>query len=412
MLRDDIPEVVVTGLGLISSLGIGRDENWAAATEGRSGAAPVTAFDVSDFSSRIACAAPEFDPADFMGKKAARRSDRAAHLAVVAARLAAEDAGLQTGQRSREMGAVIASGAGGQAFYESQLTALADRGPGRLSPLAVPASIPNMPAGVVSMELGLHGPLSCPVTACASSTHAIGEAAHTIRRGAAEVMFAGGSEASIAPFIMASLDATRALSRRNEAPERASRPFDEGRDGFVLGEGAAVLVLEARDHAEGRGAEIICTLAGYGASGDAHHLTEPAPDGSSQAAAVRSCLEHAGRDPGDVDYVNAHGTSTPTGDPVEARMLHGLFGEVAVSSTKSMHGHCMGAGGALEAALTALAIQHGVIPPTINLDELDEACAGPDHVTAPRAAEIGLAISNSFGFGGHNAVIALAADDR
>jgi 3-oxoacyl-[acyl-carrier-protein] synthase II len=405
-------DVVITGVGLVSSLGVGRADSWSAAVEGRAGAAPVTEFDVSEYGSKIACQATDFDPLDYLDRKKVRRSDRASHLAVGAAKLAIEDAGLPIDGKARHIGTVIASGGGGHAAYEQHLDALLSKGPSRVSPLAVTSTIINMPASLVSMELGLQGPLSCPVTACASSTHAIGEAAHMMHRGAARAMLAGGSEAGVAPFIMAALDATRALTRRNDDPAAASRPFDAGRDGFVLGEGAAVLVLELRSDAEARGAQILATVAGYGASGDAHHLTEPAPGGVSQARAVAACLDRADRTADEVDYVNAHGTSTPTGDPVEIAMLRSVFGErapqVAVSSTKSMHGHCMGAGGALEAGLTALAISEGVIPPTINLDEVDPACAGVDHVTEARDATVQLALSNSFGFGGHNAVIALA----
>lgn len=413
MPTDSIPEVVVTGIGMISSLGVGRQESWRSVLAGSSGAATVTAFDTSAYGSKIACAATDFDPSDFLDKKSVRRSDRTCQLAVGAARLALGDAKLTINGNSREVGTVIASGGGGHGVYEQHLETMLDRGPDRVSPLAVAASIINMPAGMVSMELGLQGPLSCPVTACASSTHAIGEAAHMIRRGAASAVLAGGAEGSIAPFIMAALDATRALSRRNDDPRGASRPFDADRDGFVLGEGAAVLVLESREHAEARGAGIICTLAGYGASADAYHLTEPAPDGAGQAAALHACLQRAGRDTAEVDYVNAHGTSTPTGDPVEVGMLRKVFGErapeLAVSSTKSMHGHCMGAGGALEAGLVAMTIEHGTIPPTINLENPDPECLGVDHVTEARVASVDLALSNSFGFGGHNAVIALAA---
>jgi 3-oxoacyl-[acyl-carrier-protein] synthase II len=410
--NDCIPEVVVTGIGMISSLGVGRQQSWKSALDGKSGAAVVTAFDTSAYGSKIACEAVGFDPLDFLDKKNVRRSDRVCHLAVGAARMALDDAAYAVNGNSREVGAVISSGGGGHGIYEDHLDTLHERGACRVSPLAVASSIINMPAGMVSMELGLQGPLSCPVTACASSTHALGEAAHVIRRGAASVMLAGGSEASVAPFIMAALDATRALSRRNDDPEAASRPFDADRDGFVLGEGAAVLVLESREHAEARGADIICTFAGYGASGDAYHLTEPSPDGSGQAAALRASLERAGRDLDEVGYVNAHGTSTPTGDPVEVGMLRTVFGdraaELPMSSTKSMHGHCMGAGGALEAGLVAMVIKEGMIPPTINLDNMDPGCAGVDHVTEARAASVDVALSNSFGFGGHNAVIAFS----
>ena len=406
-------DVVVTGVGLVSSLGVGRDESWRSAVSGTSGAGLITAFDASEYGSQIACEATGFDPHDFMDKKTTRRSDRACHMAVGAARLAVEDAGLAIVGKARNIGAVIASGGGGHGVYEQHMETMLERGADRVSPLAVASVIINMPAGMVSMELGHQGPLSCPVTAFASSNHAIGEAAHMITRGTADAMLAGGSEAGVAPFIVAALDATRALSRRNDDPTAASRPFDADRDGFVLGEGAAVLVLESREHAEKRGAQVLCTVAGYGASGDAYHLTEPEPDGVSQAAALRACLARAGRDLSEVDYVNAHGTSTPTGDPVEIKMLRSVFGDDAaklpVSSTKSMHGHCMGSVGAIEASLTALAIAEGRLPPTINLDNLDEECAGVDHVTEARTASIGLALSNSFGFGGHNAVIALAA---
>jgi 3-oxoacyl-[acyl-carrier-protein] synthase II len=274
--------------------------------------------------------------------------------------------------------------------------------------------IVNMSAGQVSMQLGLRGPATSVVTACASANHGIGDAAATIRRGAADVMLAGGTEAGITPFCMAGLDATRALSRRNEDPQAASRPYDAARDGFVAAEGAGVLVLESLEHARERGAEIVCELAGYGASSDAYHLTDPEPSGRWQLAAMRQALETGGLSPEDVDYVNAHGTSTPTGDPVEVVAIRRLVGEdrapeVRVSSTKSMHGHGMGTAGGFEAVLTALAIREGAIPPTINLDDLDPACAGVDHVAnEAREGPVRVALSNSFGFGGHNAVLAFA----
>jgi 3-oxoacyl-[acyl-carrier-protein] synthase II len=273
----------------------------------------------------------------------------------------------------------------------------------------------NMPAGQVSMQLGLRGPTTSVVTACASGNHGIGDAAAAIWRGAADVMLAGGTEAGITPFCMAGLDATRALSRRNDDPERASRPYDVGRDGFVAAEGAGVLVLESLEHARDRGAEVVCEVRGYGATSDAFHLTDPEPSGRWQLAAMRQALEAGGLAPEDVDYVNAHGTSTPTGDPVEIAAIRQLVGDeraaaVRVSSTKSMHGHGMGAAGGFEAVLTALSVREGAIPPTINLDELDPACAGVDHVAnQAREGPVRVALSNSFGFGGHNAVIALAA---
>jgi 3-oxoacyl-[acyl-carrier-protein] synthase II len=405
--------VVVTGIGLVSPLGIGTEETWRAAAAGRSGAGPITLFDASEHGCRIACEVRDFAPEDHMDRRSARRMDRVSQLAVAAGRLALIDAGLDVEGERERVGAVIATGAGGNQAFEDQHRLFLERGPDRVSPLAVATMIVNMSAGWVSMALGLGGPISCPVTACASGTHGVGDAAELIRAGAAEVMLAGGSEAGITPFTMAALDATRALSRRNEDPAAASRPFDAGRDGFVAGEAGAVLVLEELGHARARGAEPICEVRGYGMSGDAHHVTEPDPSGRGQVRAIRAALRDAGVDPSEIDYVNAHGTSTPAGDPVEIGAIRQVVGEerareVLVSSTKSMHGHAMGAAGGLEAALAALAIRDGVVPPTINLDDLDPACAGVDHVAnAARRAPIRVALSNSFGFGGHNAVIAL-----
>jgi 3-oxoacyl-[acyl-carrier-protein] synthase II len=310
---------------------------------------------------------------------------------------------------------VIATGNGGSESFEENHRALLERGPERASPLMVPMTIVNMSAGHVSMQLGLRGPTTCVVTACASANHGIGDAAAAIRRGAADVMLAGGAEAGVTPFCIAGLDATRALSRRNDDPESASRPYDVGRDGFVAAEGAGVLLLESLEHARERGAQIICEVGGYGATSDAYHLTDPEPSGRWQLAAMRQALSQGGIAPQELDYVNAHGTSTPTGDPVEISAIRQLVGDeraaaVRVSSTKSMHGHAMGAAGGFEAVLTALAIREGAIPPTINLDELDPACAGVDHVAnEAREGPVRVALSNSFGFGGHNAVIALAA---
>jgi 3-oxoacyl-[acyl-carrier-protein] synthase II len=411
----DPRRVVVTGVGLVSPLGIGTEETWRAAVAGRSGAGPITLFDASEHGCRIACEVADFVPEDHMDRKSARRMDRVSQLAVAAGRLALIDAGLDVEGERERIGAVIATGAGGNETFEEQHKVFLERGPDRVSPLAVATIIVNMSAGWVSMALGLGGPISCPVTACASGTHGVGDAAELIRVGAADVMLAGGSEAGITPFTMAALDATRALSRRNEDPHAASRPFDVGRDGFVAGEAGAVLVLEELEHALARGAEPICEVRGYGMSGDAHHVTEPDPSGRGQVQAMRAALRDGGLDAAEVDYVNAHGTSTPSGDPVEVGAVRQLVGddrarEVLVSSTKSMHGHAMGAAGGLEAALAALAIRDGVVPPTINLDDLDPACAGVDHVAnAARRAPIRVALSNSFGFGGHNAVIALAA---
>jgi 3-oxoacyl-[acyl-carrier-protein] synthase II len=407
--------VVVTGVGIVSALGIGRHETWDAALAGRSGAGPLTLFDPADHHSRIACEVPGFDPAAFLDRKLARRYDRSETLAVAAAKLAVEDARLVLPEKSPEVGVAVGCGSGGNATYENAHRTLLERGPERVSPLTVPIAIANMSAGAISIELGLQGPLQCHITACASGTHAIGEAAEIIRRGAADTMLAGGSEAAITPFVMAALDATRALSRHNDDPAGASRPFDRDRDGFVMGEGAAVLVLERADRAFARGAQVLCEVAGYGATCDAFHVTEPEPSGRAQADAIAAALRRAGREPAEVDYVNAHGTSTAAGDPVEVRVLRTALGETAastaVSSTKSMHGHCMGATGAIEAALCAMAIETGTVPPTINLDHLDPECEGVDHVRSARSAPLRVALSNSFGFGGHNAVLALTAVD-
>jgi len=407
--------VVVTGLGMVSPLGIGWREAWGNALAGTSTAREITRFDASEHACRIACEVRDFDPADHIDRRALRRMDRVSQFAVAAARMAVEDAGLRIEGDGERAGVVMSTGNGSSESFEEFHRNLLERGHGRVSPLTVPVTIVNMSAGHVSIELGLRGPSSCVVTACASGNHGIGDAAAFIRRGAADVMVAGGTEAGVTPFCMASLDATRALSRRNDDPEHACRPFDAGRDGFVSAEGAGVLVLESLEHAEARGADIVCELVGYGLSADAYHLTDPDPSGRWQVAAMRMALDKAGRSADEVDYVNAHGTSTPAGDPVEVGAVRQLLGDarardVMVSSTKSMHGHGMGAAGGFEAVLTALAVREGRVPPTINVDDLDEACAGVDHVLgASREAPVRLALSNSFGFGGHNAVLAFAA---
>jgi 3-oxoacyl-[acyl-carrier-protein] synthase II len=406
--------VVVTGLGMVSPLGIGWRAAWESAVAGRSTARAITRFDTSQHHCRIACEVEGFEPADFIERRAIRRMDRVSQFAVAAARLAVEDAGLDIDGEQERIGTSIATGNGASEEFEKDETALLDRGIDRMPPLAIPITIVNMSAGHVAMQLGLKGPSSCVVTACASGNHGIGDAAATIRRGAADVMVAGGTEAGITPFCMAGLDATRALSRRNDEPQRASRPFDRDRDGFVAAEGAGVVVLESLEHALRRDAPIVCELRGYGASADAYHLTEPDPSGRWQVAAMSAALRSGGLGPGDVDYVNAHGTSTPAGDPVEIGAIRNLLGEegarrVMVSSTKSMHGHGMGAAGGFEAVLTALAVREGRVPPTVNVDGLDEACEGVDHILGEsREARVDVALSNSFGFGGHNAVLAFA----
>ncbi len=410
--------VVVTGIGLVSSLGIGRDENWAAAVAGRSGAGRIEGYTPLDTATTFACEVRGFEPTDFIERRAARRMDRFSQLAVAAGRLALDDASLVVSpEMGPRIGAAVGSGIGGLHSFVEQTLIVDGRGPDRVSPFFIPLVIANMAAAQVSMELGLKGPLTCASTACASGNHALGEAAEHIRSGRADAMLAGGAEATITRTGIAAFNAMRALSTRNGEPAAASRPFDRGRDGFVMGEAGAILVLESLDGALRRGAEPYCEVLGYGLTGDAHHLTEPDPTGTAPAAAVTMALAAAGVAPEQVDYVNAHATSTPVGDSSEVRVLRRALGdEVAartmVSSTKSMHGHCLGAAGGLEAGLTALTIREGMVPPTINLEDLDPECEGVDHVAnAAREATVRVAVSSAFGFGGHNAILVLGALD-
>ena len=406
--------VVVTGIGLVTPLGIGRDATWAAASAGAGAGGPITSFDPSRLPTRIACEVPGFPPEDFMDKRAARRMDRFAQFAVAAARMALDDAGLDAAAERDSIGVYFGSGIGGLQTFVDQTVAMLERGPDRLSPLFIPMMIPNMGAAQVSMTLGLRGPLLATVSACATSAHAIGEAFDAIRLGRADAILAGGSETSINELGMGAFNAMRALSTRNDDPAAASRPFDANRDGFVMGEAGAVLVLEEREHAVARGADVYAELLGYGLSGDAHHLTEPDPTGEAPAAAMRMAMADAEIEPGAVAYVNAHATSTPVGDPSEVRVIRMALGDThaarcMVSSTKSMHGHCLGAAGGLEVALTTLAIRHGLVPPTINVADLDPECAGVDHVLGTsRRATVDVAVSNAFGFGGHNAALVVA----
>lgn len=407
--------VVVTGLGLVTSLGIGRDENWEAAVAGRSGARTIENYEPLDTATTIACEVRDFAPTDFIERRAARRMDRFAQLAVAAARLALDDARLTvSAELAPRIGAAVGSGIGGLESFVSQTLVVDERGPDRVSPLFIPLVIANMAAAHVSMELGLKGPLTCASTACASGNHALGEAVEHIRSGRADAMLAGGAEATVTRTGVAAFNSMRALSTRNGDPAGASRPFDRDRDGFVMGEAGAILVLESLEGARERGAEPYCEVLGYGLTGDAHHLTEPDPTGEAPAAAITMALADAGIEPAAVDYVNAHATSTPVGDSSEVRALRRALGdEVAartmVSSTKSMHGHCLGAAGGVEGALTALTIREGMIPPTINLAALDPECEGVDHVAnAAREAAVEVAISSAFGFGGHNAILVLA----
>ena len=411
--------VVVTGIGLVTSLGIGREQNWAAALAGRSGASTITAYDPLDTATTIACQIRGFEPTEFMEHRSARRMDRFAQLAVAAGRLALDDADLTVVDALRpRIGAMVGSGIGGLDTFVEQTLTIDRRGPDRASPLFIPMVIGNMAAAQVSMELGLKGPLSCICTACASGNHALGDATEVIRRGQADVMLAGGTEATITRTGIAAFNSMRALSTRNDDPQAASRPFDAGRDGFVMGEAGAILVLESLEHAINRGAEPICEVLGYGLSGDAHHLTEPDPTGEAPAAAIAMALTDAGVQADEIDYVNAHATSTPVGDMSEVRTLRRALGDAVaartlVSSTKSMHGHCLGAAGGVEGALTALCIREGIVPPTINLQEVDAACVGVDHVAnTARKADVRIAMSTAFGFGGHNAILVLGRSEE
>lgn len=402
--------VVVTGIGIVSPLGIGREDAWRAAVAGRSGAGPITRFDTDGFDATIACEVKGFEPGDFLEHRTARRADRVTQFAVAAAKLATADAGFTVGDAERRVGCVLATGTGGSGVREENDRVLMERGPDRVSPFTIPHSMLNMPSAMVSMELGIKGPVFAVVTACAAGADAMGVGARVIRRGDADVVLAGGADAMITPFWVAAFDAMRVLAHDDGDPARAPRPFDAHRTGFLIGEGSAVLVLEDAAHAAARGAGVICELAGYGASADAHHIADPDPTGATQARAMRSALEQAGVGASDVGYVNAHGGASQPGDPSEVRAIRAALGDHAaatlVSGTKSMHGHCMGATGALEAAWTAMAVQSGVVPPTINLTDVDPACEGVDHVAgAAREVPLRAAMTINNGLGGHNAAL-------
>lgn len=414
MTDHNLPRVVVTGIGLVTPIGTGRQTVWEAALSGASGAGPITQFDPGPLTTGIACEVDDFEPSDFLDRKSVRRLDRFSQFAVAAGRLALDDAELEVEGDGSRYGTIVGCGIGGLETFTEQCSVLFERGPDRLSPLFIPTMVANMAAAQASLHLGLRGPLSCTATACASGNHAIGDAVDQIRLGRADVMLAGGVESGITPMGVGAFAAMRALSTRNDDPQTASRPFDASRDGFVFGEGGGILVLESLEHAIDRGREPLCEVVGYGVTGDAHHITENDPTGVAPGRAMLMAIGESGRSPADVDYINAHATATPVGDPNEVRAILSALGEdvaskVAVSSTKSMHGHCFGAAGGVETALTALAIANHAIPPTINLENVDPACAGVDHVAnSAREARVDLALSNAFGFGGHNAVVALA----
>jgi 3-oxoacyl-[acyl-carrier-protein] synthase II len=401
---------VVTGVGLVSPLGIGTEETWQGLQAGRSGIATITLFDASHHAARIAGEVKGFDPLHWVEKKDVKKQDRFIQFAIAAADFALKDSGLPIGPANAEqVGVFVGSGIGGFGTIEREHEILIKQGPRRISPFFIPASIINLASGWISIRTGAKGPNSATATACTSSAHAIGDSFRLIQHGEAEAMICGGSEAAITPLAVGGFAAMRALSTRNEAPEKASRPYDRERDGFVIGEGAGILVLEELEHARRRGARIYCELAGYGMSGDAFHISAPCEDGDGAVRVMRRTLADAGVGPEVVDYVNTHGTSTPAGDRVEVIALKTVFGErarsLAISSTKSMTGHALGAAGGLEAGITALAIRDQVLPPTINHENPDPECEIDCVPNAARKAEVRYALSNSFGFGGTNGAL-------
>ncbi len=402
--------VVVTGIGLVSSLGIGTDANWTALTAGVSGVDSITKFDAAQFATRIAGEVRGFDPLQFIEKKDVKKMDVFIQYAIAAAQFAMDDACFRvTPENSTRVGVFIASGIGGFTTIEREHRALLEGGPRKISPFFIPSAIINLAAGQVSIRFGARGPNSATCTACSASAHAIGDAYEIILRGAADVMIAGGSEAAITPMGIGGFGALRALSTRNSDPARASRPFDKDRDGFIVGEGSGVVILEEYESARRRGARIYAELVGYGMAADAYHITAPSEDGDGAYRVMCAALESAGIGPDQVDYINAHGTSTPQGDKLETVAIKRCFGEharkLAVSSTKSMTGHLLGAAGGLEAGITALAVHHQLAPPTINLDEPDAECDLDYIPNVKRPLAITYALSNSFGFGGTNAAL-------
>ena len=403
--------VVVTGVGVVTSLGHSTGVFWENILAGKCGVGPITAFDVSAYTTRIAAEVHDFDASPaFPSPKDARRTDRYGQLAVFAAHQALLDSGLDLNKTNRdEAGVFLGSGIGGLRTIEDQHTILMAKGPGRLSPFMIPMLILNMGSGLFSMYNDLRGPNMATCSACATGTHALGEAWRTIKMGDASVMFAGGSEATIVPLGLGGFCAMRALSTRNDDPQHASRPFDRDRDGFVMGEGGGVVVLEELEHAKARGARIYAEMTGYGNAADAHHMTAPSPGGEGAARCMRIALRSAGLNPSDVSYINAHGTSTPQGDLAETQAIKAVFGEhakkVAVSSTKGATGHLLGAAGGVEMALCVKAIECGVVPPTINLENTDPECDLDYVPNTSREMEVNAVLNNSFGFGGHNACV-------
>lgn len=401
--------VVVTGMGVLTPIGNNVTEFWEALKEGKSGAGPITYFDASDFATQFACEVKGFDPEQYgIDKKSARRMDLFTQFALASAVMAVEDSALNLEKEDRErIGVVFGSGIGGMDTFEKQIKAFFDGGPRRISPFFVPMMISDIAAGQISIRFGLKGPNYATTSACATSSHAIADAFFLIQRGSADLMVTGGSEAAITRMSIGGFNASRAISTWNDRPTEASRPFDKDRNGFVMGEGGGVLVLEEYEHAKARGAKIYAEIIGAGLTGDAYHVTAPPPEGEGAYRSMREAIKDGGIELTDIDYINAHGTSTPLNDENESAAIKNLFGEhaykLAVSSTKSMTGHLLGAAGAVESVATILAIQNSFIPPTINLDEPDPQCDLDYTPKVGKQREINYAISNTFGFGGHNA---------
>jgi 3-oxoacyl-[acyl-carrier-protein] synthase II len=406
--------VVITGIGMVTPLGIGNDPTWAGLLEGRSGVSLITKFDTGAYPCKIAGEIRDFAPENWIEKKEIKKSDTFIHYAIAASQFAVDDAGLEiTPEIGDRVGVIIGSGIGGLPLIEEMHKKLLEKGPGRISPFFIPGLIVNLAAGHVSIRFGARGPNSAPATACATGAHAIGDAFKIIQRDDADVMIAGGTEAVVTPLAIAGFSAMRALSTRNDEPQRASRPWDLDRDGFVMGEGAGIVILEERDRALARGARVYCELTGYGMSSDAYHITAPAEDGGGMIRVMQRAMADAGIEPAEVDYINAHGTSTQIGDRAETLAIKSVFGshayELAVSSTKSMTGHLLGAAGGLEAAIIARAMLEGVMPPTINYETADPECDldyVPNHA---RQKKLRHTLSNSFGFGGTNATLVFSA---
>ena len=406
--------VVITGMGVVTPIGLNLDTFWRNLRDGVSGIGRIQAFDTSAYDCQIAGEIRDFDPKSyFKNAKDIRRTDRYTHLAMAAAKMAIEDSGVDLEKTNRQrFGAIVSSGIGGLKTLEDQHSTLLNKGPGRVSAFTIPMLISNMASGLISMEYGLQGPNLSIVTACATSNNAIGESWRMIKFGDADMFLAGGAEASIVAIGLAGFSAMKALSTRNDEPERASRPFDRDRDGFVMGEGAGIVVVEELEHAKARGAKIYCELTGYGLSADAYHMTAPPASGEGAARAMQIALDHAKTSPGQVDYINAHATSTGLGDVAETRAIKTVFGEhahkVSISATKSMTGHLLGGAGAVEMAVCALSIRDSVIPPTINLENPDPECDLNYTANVAKEKKIRIAVNNSFGFGGHNATLVAA----